>query len=152
MARIFPRVLAILLICLVVADVIGVVICTLLDVAPLRHKSALLPFAIWFVLGVFTGLIAYNASGAWASPKSETDWTNLPGAAAIGNRIVGASAVIVLILAALFHYLFWARGVAGEYFVPDSAPHTLVFLASTLGAMLVGRFALMPAKVGSRNQ
>jgi hypothetical protein len=28
--------------------------------------------------------------------------------------------------------------------VPDSAPHSIVFLVAVLGAMVVGRFALMP--------
>ena len=78
--RTFLKAALILLVFLVVADVIGVVVCTLIDVAPLRHKSSLLPYAIWLVLGIFTGLFAYNAAGAWASTKAEgTSATADPG-------------------------------------------------------------------------
>lgn len=150
--RTFLKAALILLVFLVVADVIGVVVCTLIDVAPLRHKSSLLPYAIWLVLGIFTGLIAYNAAGAWASARTEgeaatadLDWSARPGARRIGSRIVAASALILAALAALFWKLYWSRGVAGEYFVPDSAPHSILFFLAVFGGMLLARTALMPS-------
>ena len=150
--RTFLKVAAILTLFLAVADVIGVVVCTLIDVAPLRHKSSLLPYAIWLVLGIFTGLFAYNAAGAWASAKAvgaagaaDLDWSARPGARRIGSRIVAASALILAALAVLFWKLYWSRNVAGEYFVPDSAPHSILFFLSVLGGMLVARAALMPS-------
>ena len=118
--RTFLKVAVILLVFLAVADVIGVVVCTLIDVAPLRHKSSLLPYAIWLVLGIFCGLFAYNAAGAWASAKAEgaaaadLDWSARPGARRIGSRIVAAGALVLAALAALFWKLYWSRGVAGE--------------------------------------
>lgn len=155
MVRTFPKVLVVLLGYLIVADIIGVVVCTVFDIAPLRYKSGLLAYAIWFVLGVFTGLLAYNMAGAWASPapeqeqpekpeKPEQDWTTRPDAMRIGSRVLWTSIVILAALGAFFHWLYWSRGVAGEYFVPDSAPHTILFFASVVGGMLVGRLALMP--------
>lgn len=145
--RTFLKVALILLLFLAVADVMGVVVCTLIDVAPLRHKSSLLPYAIWLVLGIFAGLFAYNAAGAWASPKAEAaagagdvDWSARPGA----RRIVAASALILAALAVLFWKLYWSRNVAGEYFVPDSAPHSILFFLAVFGGMLVARAALMP--------
>jgi hypothetical protein len=150
--RTFLKVVVILPVFLVVADIIGVIVCTLLDVAPLRYKSSLLPYAIWLVLGIFTGLIAYNAAGAWASTKAEgeaegadLDWSARPGARRIGSRIVAAGALILAALAALFWYLYWSRNVAGEYFVPDSAPHSILFFLAVFGGMLVARTALMPS-------
>jgi len=44
------------LIWLVVCDVVGVTVDFLSDVLPLRGVSAALPYAVWFVLGVFCGL------------------------------------------------------------------------------------------------
>ena len=149
--RTFLKVVVILLGFLVVADVIGVVVCTLIDVAPLRHKSSVLPYAIWLVLGIFTGMFAYNVAGAWASAKAERaaaadlDWSARPGARRIGSEIVAASALILAALAALFWKLNWSRDVAGEYFVPDSAPHSILFFLSVFGGMLVARTALMPS-------
>jgi hypothetical protein len=146
--RVVVKAIIALLACLAAADLVGVVVCVLFDVAPLRHSSAALPYAIWFVLGIFSGLIAYNAAGAWASPKSEGDWTTLPDAGRTGNLVVGTSFATLFALAVLFYQLYWGRGVAGEYFVPDSAPHTMLFLASTAFAMAVARVTLMP-KPGS---
>ena len=150
--RTFLKVVVILLGFLVVADVIGVVVCTLIDVAPLRHKSSVLPYAIWLVLGTFTGMFAYSAAGAWASAKAEgaaatadPDWSARSGARRIGSQIVAASALILAALAALFWKLYWSRNVAGEYFVPDSAPHSILFFLSVFGGMLVARTALMPS-------
>jgi hypothetical protein len=145
------KIAAILLAYLVVADIIGVIVCTLFDIAPLRHKSGLLAYAVWLVLGVFAGLLAYNTAGGLTAPKSETadeDWTTRPDALRVGSLVLWASAAILIALAGFFYWLYWSRGVAGEYFVPDSASHTLLFLVSVIGGMLIGRLALMPAPAG----
>jgi sterol desaturase/sphingolipid hydroxylase (fatty acid hydroxylase superfamily) len=132
---------------LIVADIIGVVICTLFDIAPLRYKSGMLAYAIWLVLGVFAGLLAYNMAGALTAPKAEggeQEWTTRDDAARIGSLVLWTSTVVLVALSGLFHWLYWSRGVAGEYFVPDSASHTIVFFVSVLGGMHVARLALMP--------
>ncbi|MBX3501703.1 MAG: hypothetical protein KF889_19860 [Alphaproteobacteria bacterium] len=139
------KIVAALLGCLVVADIVGVIACVVIDVAPLRFKSAPLPYVIWFVLGVFTGLFAYGAAGAWTAPDADREWTEQPGAARRGMLIVAIGALVLIALGFLFHALFWSRGVAGEYFVPDSAPHTIVFFASVGASMLLFHRLLMPA-------
>lgn len=150
--RAFLKIAVTLLIFLVAADIIGVVVCTLIDIAPLRHESSLLPYAIWLVLGIFTGLFAYNAAGAWVSTRmkgaaanSDVDWSARPDARRVGGQTMAASAVILGALAVLFWKLYWSGGVAGEYFVPDSAPHSILFFLSVFGGMLVARVALMPS-------
>jgi hypothetical protein len=149
LGRTFLKVALILPVFLVVADIIGVIVCTLLDVAPLRYKSSLLPYAIWLVLGIFTGLIAYNAAGAWASTgaaeAADLDWSARPGARRIGSQVAAAGALILAALAALFWKLYWSRNVAGEYFVPDSMPHSILFFLAVFGGMLAARAALMPS-------
>jgi hypothetical protein len=133
-----------LLLCLVVADVIGVVVCVVIDVAPLRHGSAILPYAIWLVLGAFAGFVAFGFAGAWASASGNEKWVDEPGAPRIGNIILLSSLVGVLALCGIFYWLNWSRGVVGEYFVPESMPHTLTYLLAALAAMLAARSALNP--------
>ena len=138
------------LLCLVAADVAGAIAVTIFDILPLKFASAAVAYAIWLVLGAFCGLFAYNIAGAWSSPKPEGsgDWSTVQGAERIGTGILIIGVVIVGALAWLFYTLYWSRGVAGDDYVPDSAPHSIVFFVAVLGAMAVGRFALMstPAK------
>jgi len=147
MIGIFVKTLVAFLACLVVGDVIGVVVCVVIDVAPLRYGSALLPYAIWFVLGAFAGFVAFGFAGAWASASGNEKWVDEPAAPRIGNKVLLSSLVVVLALCAVFYWLHWSRGVVGEYFVPDSLPHTLTYLLAALGAMLAARSALKPMPV-----
>lgn len=153
MLGLIPKTIVVLLGCLVAADIVGAIARTIFDILPFQFVSAGLAYAIWFVAGVFCGLFAYNTAGAWSAPKTETgagggDWTTKPGADRIGTGVLITSAVIVAVLAWLFYTIYWSRGVAGDDYVPDSAPHSIVFFGSVVGAMVFGRFALMstPAK------
>ena len=132
------------LLCLAIGDVVGVVACTIFDIAPIRGGSAALPYAIWFVLGVFVGFIALFGSGAWLSGEGE-NWSDGPDGTALATRIFLSALVISLAVGAFFWWLYWSRGVAGEYYVPDSGPHTIVYLVSALGAMWLGRVAQRPS-------
>lgn len=123
---------------LIAADIVGVVICTALDITPLRWKSALLPYAIWLVLGAFAGLFAYVMAGGWSAPVADegTLWSDSPGAKRIGRWVIAVSTAVVAGLIGLFHQLYWSRGVNGEFFVPDSQPHSLVFFLAAWAAMI----------------
>jgi len=128
------------ILCLVIADILGVIVCTFFDVAPIRGSDgALLPYAIWFVLGVFCGLFAFSWSAGWAvkTEPSEANAKALPPAAA--NLVFLTGAAVLAGLAAFFHWLYWSRGVNGEYYVPDSMPHTIVFFIAVLGGMWLSR-------------
>ncbi len=130
--------------CLVAADIGGVIVVTVIDILPLKFASAALAYAIWLVIGVFCGLYAYNFAGAWASPKGDGDWSGRPGALRIGTGVLIVGALVVAAVAWLGYALFWSKGVAGEDYVPDSAPHSIVFLVAVLVAAVMGRFVLMP--------
>jgi hypothetical protein len=130
--------------CLAIGDVVGVVACTIFDIAPIRGNSAALPYAIWFVLGVFVGLIALFGAGSWISGKGE-NWDSDPGAVALTTRIFLSALVTAIAVGTFFWWLEWSRGVEGEYYVPDSASHTIVYLVSALGAIWIGRLALKPS-------
>lgn len=129
---------------LVATDIAGVIVCTLFDIAPLRANSALLPYAIWFVLGIFCGLFAYQGAGAWAFADREGEWSDQPDAFRAGNVIVVTGAALLGALMLFFRQIYWTAGVAGEYFVPDSAPHSILFALSVLGAMAGTHFLLLP--------
>jgi hypothetical protein len=135
--------------CLVLADIVGVIACTVFDILPLRFASTAVAYAIWLVVGVYCGIAAYNAAGSWTIPAvAGQDWSAAPAARGAGTLIVVTAAVILAALAGLFHRLYWSQGVAGDDYVPDSAPHSLVFIAAILGAMLYARFWAMPAVAG----
>ena len=143
LAGIVLKSLAILLFWLVAADLAGVVACLVFDIAPLRYDSGALPYAIWFVLGVFTGLVALGSAAEAASGEGQEDWGRRPGAARIANIVFAAGAALLLGLGLVFNAIWWSQGVNGEYFVPDSAPHTITFFVSVLAGMLLARHALV---------
>jgi hypothetical protein len=140
----FLRTLVALVVSLVVADVVGVIGTSFFDVMPIRGSdSAALPYAIWFVLGIFAGLIALSWAGSWISPKGE-NWMEAPGAASIATRVVLFSAAIMVAFLAFYWWLEWSRGVDSGYYVPDSMPHTLTYFIAALAAMAFFRYALKP--------
>jgi hypothetical protein len=135
------------LVCLVAANIAGVVACTIFDILPLKFASGALAYAIWLVFGIFCGLFIYMIAGDWASPKAEAgaaDWSARPGAGRIGTGILLTSLVVIAALAALFYAIYWSQGVVGDDYVPDSAPHSIVFFLAVAGALTAARFMLMP--------
>ncbi len=132
-------------VCLAIGDVVGVVACTIFDIAPIRGNSAALPYAIWFVLGVFAGFFAFGAAGIWASPTADDKWMEAPCAVGLATSIFLSALVTAVAIGVFFWWLYWSRGVDAEYYVPDSGPHTIIYLVSALGAIWIGRLALKPS-------
>ena len=144
MIGLFLKTALVFIFCLGVGDVVGVVACTIFDIAPIRGYSAALPYAIWVVLGVFVGLGAMGGAGIWISDKGE-NWDSGAEGAALSIRIFLCALIVAVAIGAFFWWLYWSRGVAGEYYVPDSGPHTITYLAAALGGMWLGRLALKPS-------
>ncbi len=130
--------------CLAVGDVVGVIACTIFYISPIHGSSAVLPYAIWFVLGVFAGFIALFGAGAWLTGKGEA-WADGADGAALATRIFLSCLVTAVAVGMFFWWLYWSRGVPGEYYVPDSGPHTITYLVAALGAVWIGRLALKPS-------
>lgn len=131
--------------CLALGDVVGVVACTIFDIAPIRSNSAALPYAIWFVLGVFTGLFAMAGAMTWASGK-DVFGNDSAENAGLAIRIFLIGLVLALAIGTFFWRIYWSQGVVGDYYVPDSAPHTIVYLLSALGGMWLGRLVSTPQR------
>jgi hypothetical protein len=136
---------------LVLADLAGVVVLTVLDILPLRFMSGGVAYAVWLVLGIFCGIGAYNTGGRWALPlgyddDGANDWIRLPRARQVGTIVTVTGILVIGALCALFNRLYWSWGVAGEYYVPDSPSHSLVFFASVLTGIGLSRWTLMPGE------
>jgi hypothetical protein len=131
------------LVCLALGDIVGVVACTIFDIAPIRGNSAALPYAIWFVLGVFVGLIAAFVAGTWIAGKDDK-WDEGPQAGAIATGIFLSALVVSVLLCVLFWKLYWSKGVEGEYYVPDSQSHSLTYLVAALGGLWLVRLVSKP--------
>ena len=134
--------------CLILGDLAGMIFLVVIEILPFDLFSGALPYVVWFVFGVFTGLIAFNVAGTWSTPAiaGGGDWTNSPRAQAIGRTIVVMQTSVIAGLNYLFYRLYWSQGVAGDYYVPDSAPHSITYFVAVLGAIIFGSLLLMPKK------
>lgn len=131
---------------LIVGDIAGMIALTLVDIIGLLFPA--FAYVVWFVFGVFVGLLSFNLAGAWSSrPAAEgADWTGLPSARQTGTIVLVAQVALVLALCWLFNWLYWSRDVAGEYYVPDSMVHSLIYVVAVAGAIVLARFMLMPTR------
>jgi hypothetical protein len=139
------KTIAVLTCSLLLAAIVGTIGSAFLEVLLPRFFSALLPYAIWLVVGIYCGLLSFGGAGAWASghanpwawrgknqdTQAEGDWITLPGAKRIGT-VVAVVAVIELVpLGILFH-------------LTSHDGHALTFFVSALIGTILGRWSLMP--------
>jgi len=131
-----------LIVCLVAIDLIGVVACIFFDIVPFRGSSAALPYAIWFVGGIFAGMFTISWAGSWIAGND--GWMDRPEASRIASRVLLTCTAILAGLSFLFWRIYWSQGGGGEYFVPDSMPHTLTYFISALATLICAPFMLKP--------
>ncbi len=123
---------------LAVFDIVGVVACFVLDVAPLRYGSFVLLCAVWLVLGVFCGIIAFANAVRFLSKTPDEMPDSVDGKT--GALVVWVTALLLLGLSLLFHRLWWRfNWLGGDYFVPDGAVPTLTFFTSVLASTFLAR-------------
>ncbi|HEY5711207.1 MAG TPA: hypothetical protein VIT38_04860 [Allosphingosinicella sp.] len=144
MIRTFLRTIMFLAVWLIVFDVIGVIACVIFDVVPFRGSSGALPYAIWFVLGIFAGGITVMSAGDPPAGEGDDDWTDDADAPRKAAIVFLTSLAMLGALAAFFNHIYWSQGVEGEYFVPDSMPHTITYFVSILAPMLLVLFTPKP--------
>lgn len=144
------KTIAVLTCSLILAAIVGTVSSGLLEILVPRFFSALLPYAIWLVLGIYCGLLSFGGAGAWASgdvspwtssdeaPHRGADWTSRPDARGIGTGIVIVAMIEIIPLAALAH-------------LGSTSWHSLVFFGSVTAGLCLGRWALMPNDVTPRS-
>ena len=140
--RVFQVVLPLVL-WLVGFDLVGVAACFVFDVLPLRGNSAALPFAIWFVLGVFCGLFVYFQAESALSAGDEK-WPERAHGTATGTFIIAISALCLAAPCVVFYRLWWKDDWLGDSYVPDSGALTLTFFGAILASMLLARHVSKP--------
>lgn len=129
-----------------VFDLLGVGASFFLDVTPVRGKSGMAFYAIWFVLGAFCGFLHYNQTGGRLAPEGKGDWSSRPETRKTGLQVICGTAVVVAALVAVCYALMWKGGVEGDYFVPDNMPLSLTFFVAMLAAMILAHVAFRPDK------
>jgi len=131
-----------LIVSLVAIDIIGVIACVWFEISPFGGNSAALPYTIWFVGGVFAGVFTISWAGSWISDNE--GWMDRPEASGIAIRVLVTCAAILGGLSFFFWRIYWSKGVEGEYFVPDSMPHTLTYFLSALAVLIAAPLMLKP--------
>jgi len=128
---------------LLLAAVVGTIGSVFLEVLLPRFFSALLPYAIWLVVGIYCGLLSFGGAGAWASGhanpwawrgqnnEAEGDWITLPGAKRVGTTVAVVAILELVPLGVLFHLI-------------SHDGHSLTFFVSALIGTILGRWSLMP--------
>jgi len=137
------------LVYLVVFDLIGVAVCSFFDLAsvlPLKigATSTVLFYAIWVVLGIFCGLLSYDAGGKIGSANGPGDWTSREGAGRTGLMVVWIESAILAAVLILCFLFLWQHDLASGFFVPGDARLTLVFFAAIVASVVLGHTRLRP--------
>ncbi|PQM29376.1 hypothetical protein CVO77_00085 [Sphingopyxis lindanitolerans] len=139
------KTIAVLMCSLLLAAIVGSIGSIFLEVLLPRFFSALLPYALWLVIGIYCGLLSFGGAGAWASghaspwgwrgkipeTQGEGDWITRPGAKRIGTTVAIVGMIVIVPLGVLFHLI-------------SHDGHSLTFFVSVMIGMILGRWSLMP--------
>jgi hypothetical protein len=120
-----------------VFDVVGVVLCFLLDVIDEGNTGVY--YALWFVLAVFCGMLSYSTAADMASPKTPEN------AGKAGLLAIFATVVIIAAVGTASYMIWWRYGADDSSFVPDSEPFSLTFFLTVLASCVFAHKALGPA-------
>jgi hypothetical protein len=113
-----------------VFDVVGVLLCLFLDIVESSGTSAALYYAVWFVLGVFCGLLSYSGAKDLGAPK------------VFGVAIIFVTLIVMAGISVASYLIWWRYGVEDSYFVPDSEPLTLTFFVTILASSVLAHRTL----------
>jgi hypothetical protein len=125
------------LIYLVVFDVVGVLACWFLDFVEEGNIGVF--FAVWFVLGVFCGMLSYSTAADLPSPK-------MPEKA--GRLAIFATFVMVAAISIGSYLIWWRNGMEESSLLPDGEALTLTFLLTVLASCIFAHKVLrdMPVR------
>jgi hypothetical protein len=100
---------------------------------PVEGIDAVIYYVLWCVLGIFCGLLGYDAGGTLGSPSSPGDWTGRQDAAKTGLIVVLTESVVLLLLFVACY--LWAS---------SSMSLTLTFYITVFVSITFGHFNLRP--------
>jgi hypothetical protein len=134
--RKLARIAGICLVCVtafwLIGKIVSFVFGTIGDL-PMEGIDAVTYYVLWCVLGIFCGLLSYDAGGTLGSPSSPGDWKGREDAAKTGLIVVLTESVILLLLFVACY--LWAS---------DSMSLTLTFYVTVFVSILFGHFYLRP--------
>jgi hypothetical protein len=130
--------------CLVLFDVIGVAAAFIFDIAPIRGNSGALPYTIWFVLGVFCGILGYAFAGGGDPKGGGKNWADQPDSDGTSVLVLSTTFVLLAFMSLFLYISAWKSGGANDSYVPDNMGLTITFFVSLLGAMFVAHKYLRP--------
>jgi hypothetical protein len=137
LARKFGIIAACTLACLVAADLVGVVASFFCDTfVSDRRSSTALFYAIWFVDGVFCGLLNYLTCDGLLSPEKKSEPTNRAGAGQSGLLIILTTTILLVTLSFLFYRLDWQYYGGDSVYVPDNEHLTITFFVTVLASII----------------
>ncbi len=123
----------------IVSDIAGAVVCTVLDLVFPRFTTRALYYTFWFVLGFYTGLFVYDFAGTLASPDSEGVWTDRQDAARIG---IFVCAVTIPVLAGLALASLLLSGSGHSIYVPDDPALSITYFIAIATGVAGSQFIL----------
>mgnify|MGYP000916832948 CR=1 FL=1 len=133
----------------VVSVVIGVAACFVLDVVPHKYFSAPQVYAIWAVLGIFSGFLHFSFSQAQLKgTDGATDWASREEARRLGGHILLITAAQITGIAAICYPLFWSSQSNLEVLflvVPDHMGASLTYLVLMLATTAFANHLFMPS-------
>ena len=133
LARKFGLVVATILVYLIAADLVGVAASFFCDVfLSERRTSAALYYVIWFVIGVFCGVLIYVTCGSFTSPEKKGGLMEWGDKGQTGLLIIFTTGAILAGLSILFYRLDWRYSRADSVYVPDSESLTLTLFFTIL--------------------
>ena len=136
------RIAACTLVLLILSDITGALICTIVDILAeiiVDYQGAALIYVIWFVLGIFTGLFIFTYSGGFAHPEiaNPISWLDHPGAQSTGTVVCLISLPILIAVCALASM---AGGSSDSVYVPGNTPLTITFFVAISIGLIGSRF------------
>jgi hypothetical protein len=128
----------------IVSDIAGAVVCTVLDLVFPLFTSQVLFYTLWIVLGFFTGLFIHGISGAGASPGSDSNWSDRPDAVRTGTLVCAATLPVLVGLA----WACWRLDGSGDsMYVPDNPALSITyFIAISIGVGFAQLMIAQPVK------
>lgn len=127
---------------LAVFDVVGALACLFLDF--IEEGNMGVYFAVWFVLGVFCGMLSYSTAADLASPKTPENGRKA------GLLAIFVTIVMVAAISLAFYSIWWRTGAEESYFMPASEPLALTFLFTVLASCIFAHRALGPTAARSQ--
>jgi Kef-type K+ transport system membrane component KefB len=128
--------------CLIIGDIAGVILLSVVDIMPWDRGSIALNYVVWFVFGIFAGLSALAMAGVWHT--GDENWYERAGARRTGAAIIITDALVAVLLVFLFRALGWSGG--SENYVPDNEALTITYFVAAIGAMVFFCWLLTPSK------